>query len=1351
MACAVKSPSAPVGTASTVALAQSEASSATPSTTDCASSPATTSTSTVDTPFETEDDAVRNGEKDHEHDGVSTPRKPGPHHGVMEDHAQLHKLQTKLIELERRAERETAARQQLEVQLRDEVIPAASGGFARSLSGVGYLTGPFRDAREDRGRLWETYRDHYNLKTRPDDSIGQVTRLTIEILERELSSLRSDLKNMTEVEQDRERLRSMEALWEQEKTSLLQKQRKLELIANETKPDPATVPTDQPVTDPPVTEAATDLAQHIEIPDLNLVRWLSFRLCLSNAPADSFAIDVLDGEPEISFERPRFYSMWSHSKAAETVRPRANMIKTSEQVQDRGQKPISERIRINSKHILRILSKIRGEPLTSDDDSPLVMTRPYKALDYWSEAIRAKFRQLESKFSPSEAQSASTESKDTTLAIPGDATQASESPPITGVSTGEKSQSDDAPEGEEDDDEWTNSMTAYRHLKCLIRFMDDQLLGKAKFLESDRCRTVAFTDVWYLFKPGDEVVDQSLRQVYRVIGITSPGHQVFPPWRSRWDKDAKAKEETPIYLHCVYIDFDGKQLGPILRKVRIPRYDSEKTVTSLEVFPLRFAEDKISALASKIGSGSGKTLQQRLIERGKLFMDMTGFKHMRYNGVALDTRDEVDSNVVVDFQEAFSFFQQDQKNQSQKKRVENESGELIEVRNVRDDWVPKLRTLIGMPMEPDFEDEDCTSECCRGAAESYFKDGFAEKKRNQDYMQSLMPEGRDDPPPSIYTRPLREIKLQENALTDGDYLIMSYRVFGFILRSRKWAQLDLNNISLPDTSPANKARAGKNNKGGEEKGSTEATQGDTGGEGDVDDDKPKGDVDNGKLKGEHGSGQEVEDEDDSAFGQLVLPEGHKTMVKSLVAQHFRDKESQEERQADIISGKGKGLIILLHGAPGVGKTTTAEGVAQMFGKPLYQITCGDLGTTATEVEKALETSFNLASRWGCVLLLDEADVFLAERSRLDFTRNGLVSVFLRVLEYYTGVLFLTTNRIGDFDEAFASRIHISLYYPQLDIDSTLSIFNLNLDMIDGNYRKGEIEIDRDGIIEFATKYFHSQKDARWNGRQIRNACHTALALAEFRAQGGSHKKAIRGAVIYLKVDDLEIVSNAYLEFMKYLTEVHDKKGFEMWAKSVNIRAKEEDFARKIAKMYEDMNQHKAINEQQNQPSKHGPLQAPGQGASDPTTNLPAHAAAPAGTGWTNGAISHEQPVTQSTPSVASPGPRSSGPAPSAEQPHPQQQPPPPAFDPAQGYPPPGAWPGYYQHPGGYAQPPQGNPAGPPPLAPQPYQPWQNDPRYAQYPPMQPPQAPPQQQPPYYNNAPGGHVGPYPPPPPPPAS
>lgn len=52
---------------------------------------------------------------------------------------------------------------------------------------------------------------------------------------------------------------------------------------------------------------------------------------------------------------------------------------------------------------------------------------------------------------------------------------------------------------------------------------------------------------------------------------------------------------------------------------------------------------------------------------------------------------------------------------------------------------------------------------------------------------------------------------------------------------------------------------------------------------------------------------------------------------------------------------------------------------------------GDLGTTARDVETELEKNFALASRWGCILLLDEADVFLSARERKDFERNGLVA------------------------------------------------------------------------------------------------------------------------------------------------------------------------------------------------------------------------------------------------------------------------------------------------------------------------------------------------------------------------
>jgi hypothetical protein len=64
--------------------------------------------------------------------------------------------------------------------------------------------------------------------------------------------------------------------------------------------------------------------------------------------------------------------------------------------------------------------------------------------------------------------------------------------------------------------------------------------------------------------------------------------------------------------------------------------------------------------------------------------------------------------------------------------------------------------------------------------------------------------------------------------------------------------------------------------------------------------------------------------------------------------------------------------------------------------PLLPITCGDLGITAQDVERKLEMNFRLAQAWGCVLLLDEADVFLAQRTSSDLERNAVVSGALLV-------------------------------------------------------------------------------------------------------------------------------------------------------------------------------------------------------------------------------------------------------------------------------------------------------------------------------------------------------------------
>ena len=103
------------------------------------------------------------------------------------------------------------------------------------------------------------------------------------------------------------------------------------------------------------------------------------------------------------------------------------------------------------------------------------------------------------------------------------------------------------------------------------------------------------------------------------------------------------------------------------------------------------------------------------------------------------------------------------------------------------------------------------------------------------------------------------------------------------------------------------------------------------------------------------------------FNDLKLPKSHKGMVKSLVHNHFINKgaemgDEDDVHENDVVRGKGKGLILLLHGAPGVGKTSTAECVAEANGKMLFPITCGDLGTTAASVERELSNKFHLAEQ-----------------------------------------------------------------------------------------------------------------------------------------------------------------------------------------------------------------------------------------------------------------------------------------------------------------------------------------------------------------------------------------------------
>jgi hypothetical protein len=223
---------------------------------------------------------------------------------------------------------------------------------------------------------------------------------------------------------------------------------------------------------------------------------------------------------------------------------------------------------------------------------------------------------------------------------------------------------------------------------------------------------------------------------------------------------------------------------------------------------------------------------------------------------------------------------------------------------------------------------------------------------------------------------------------------------------------------------------------------------------------------------------------DQAFESLVLPENHKSIVKALVSSHAFHAHRNID---DIISGKGRGLVAVLHGPPGTGKTLTAEGIADLLKCPLYMVSAGDLGTESTKLEKELQNILDIAHSWGAILLLDEADVFLEQRSIHDIHRNALVSIFLRQLEYFQGILFLTTNRVETFDAAFVSRIHLSLRFQNLTTKAKRTVWKLFIDRVKNQ--------DNQQIGTITDQDFNDLARREVNGRQIKNLVRAAQALA----------------------------------------------------------------------------------------------------------------------------------------------------------------------------------------------------------------------------------------------------------------
>ena len=188
------------------------------------------------------------------------------------------------------------------------------------------------------------------------------------------------------------------------------------------------------------------------------------------------------------------------------------------------------------------------------------------------------------------------------------------------------------------------------HLKCFVDFIDSDLKHVFAFrqgVQDCTIKEIAFEDLWHLFTPGDLLItsgETHARQAYKVF-YTSGGRPTVqknadffddgPRSGSRRQKSARFEKipiTTPFTIHCYYIDFDRKWLGPAHQTITIPRYEGKRPIMGLTMaysdptsrhpasaFPIRYLEEREAAVA-------------KLVKRGKRHRQVTPFSHKKYIG-----------------------------------------------------------------------------------------------------------------------------------------------------------------------------------------------------------------------------------------------------------------------------------------------------------------------------------------------------------------------------------------------------------------------------------------------------------------------------------------------------------------------------------------------------------------------------------------------------------------------------------------------------------------------------------------------------------------------------------------------
>ncbi|KAF8598952.1 P-loop containing nucleoside triphosphate hydrolase protein [Ceratobasidium sp. AG-I] len=231
--------------------------------------------------------------------------------------------------------------------------------------------------------------------------------------------------------------------------------------------------------------------------------------------------------------------------------------------------------------------------------------------------------------------------------------------------------------------------------------------------------------------------------------------------------------------------------------------------------------------------------------------------------------------------------------------------------------------------------------------------------------------------------------------------------------------------------------------------------------------------------------------DGQLFDRLLLSEEFKEVIKAQVETYALNGD---KLIPNLRGNKRGGMVMVLHGNPGTGKSLTAEAISEHLKLPLYKVATGELHNYSYELESQLRDHMMMAASWNAVVLIDEADIALEACDKEEFSKSSLVRGLLRMMEYQTGVLILKSGSIRNFDKVFTSRFTAVLHYPDLDQGSRLQVWREFLGLArveigapEASSISGPQYISHEDIIELAGRPM--------NGRAIEQHVRDAQAIA----------------------------------------------------------------------------------------------------------------------------------------------------------------------------------------------------------------------------------------------------------------